>query len=260
MIIQTLLVDDEQMALANLNHVLKSFPAFAVVGACTVPEDALAFCAKYAVDVIFMDIEMPRIKGMELMAKIREIKPNLIVVLVTAYRDYAIRAFENNAQDYLLKPVTKERMAITAEKVEQQLKLQQSSTQPLPVTPTASDAIIGKCAGRTYLLKPDDILYLTTKNKNIVAETPNGVYTVQHSLTYWENCLPKQSFFRCHNAYIVNLKKIEYIAPFFDNAYYVKINDSTKTVPVSRAYAKNLKQRLRSNTTIGDGNQHIISH
>ena len=96
--IQTLLVDDESMALANLNHVLKSFPSFNVVGTCTVPEDALAFCVNHKVDAVFIDIEMPRIKGMELMAKMREVKPDIIVVFVTAYRDYAIRAFEKNAK------------------------------------------------------------------------------------------------------------------------------------------------------------------
>ena len=69
--IHTLLVDDEPLALANLNYILKCFSSFTVVGTCTVPEDALTFCANHEVDVVFMDIEMPRIKGMELMVKMR---------------------------------------------------------------------------------------------------------------------------------------------------------------------------------------------
>jgi len=242
--IQTLLVDDESMALANLNHVLKSFPSFNVVGTCTVPEDALAFCVNHKVDAVFIDIEMPRIKGMELMAKMREVKPDIIVVFVTAYRDYAIRAFEKNAQDYLLKPVTKERMAITAEKVEEQIKLRRPVVQTLSSAMTVSDTIPGKDAGRAYLLKLEDILYFTTDGRNVVAVTLIGVYKLQCSLSYWEGCLPKQLFLRCHNAYIVNLKKIEYIAPFFKSAYSIKMADSTKTVPVSRTFVKKLRQEV----------------
>ena len=75
--IHTLLVDDEPMALANLNYILKSFSSFTVVSTCTVPEDALKFCENHEVDVVFMDIEMPRIKGMELMTKMREVRPSL---------------------------------------------------------------------------------------------------------------------------------------------------------------------------------------
>lgn len=242
--IQTLLVDDEPMALANLQYILKSFPTITVVGTCTVPEDALAFCAKHEVDVVFLDIEMPRVKGMELMAKMREVRSDLIVVFVTAYRDYAIRAFETNAQDYLLKPITKERMAITVEKVRQQLQLLRLATRYSTDTEKAYEPIHGKNAGRTYLLEPEEILYFTTESKNVVAVTPNGVYTVQHSLSYMESQLSKQLFLRCHNAYIVNLKKIEYIAPLFRNAYAIKIVGITKTVPVSRTFAKNLRQRV----------------
>ncbi|MDD4600776.1 Transcriptional regulatory protein YpdB [bioreactor metagenome] len=242
--IQTLLVDDEPMALSNLKYILKSFPAFNVAGACAVPEDALEFCANHEVDVVFMDIEMPRIKGMELMAKMREIRPALVVVFVTAYRDYAIRAFETNAQDYLLKPITMERMAITARKVEQQLQLLRSAAKHSSERGNANDYIFGKNAGSTYLLSPEEILYFTTESKNVVAVTPNGVYILQHSLSYLESRLPKQLFFRCHTAYIVNLKKIEYIAPRFRNAYSIKIVGITKTVPVSRTFAKNLKQRV----------------
>ena len=246
--IQTLLVDDEPMALANLNYILKSFPSFHVAGTCTVPEDALAFCGNHEVDVVFMDIEMPRIKGMELMAKMREVRPDLFGVFVTAYRDYAIRAFETNAQDYLLKPVTIERMAITAQKVEQQLRLLRLAARHSSDMENVCDSIPGKNAGRTFLLKLEDILYFTTESKHVVAVTPDGVYTLQHSLSYLESHLPKQLFLRCHNAYIVNLAKIEYIAPFFKNAYSITIAGTTKTVPVSRTFAKNLRQRVRLQT------------
>ena len=243
--IKTLLVDDEPMALANLNYVLTYFPAFQVIKTSTIPEDALEFCASHEVDVAFIDIEMPRIKGTELIMKMRAANPKLIIVFVTAYRDYAIKAFETNAQDYLLKPVTKERMANSAEKIETQFRLQQTANQPMSDMLTAADSIPGKDDGRIYLLKLQDILYFTAEKRNIFAMTLSGRYKLQHSLSHWEGCLPKQLFLRCHTGYIVNLNKIEYIAPLFKNAYSIKITGSEETIPVSRTFAKILKDRVR---------------
>lgn len=242
--IKTFLVDDEPMALANLNYILMQFPAFQVVGSATVPEDALEFCRNNEVDVAFIDIEMPRMKGTELIVKLRESKADMIIIFVTAYRDYAIKAFEANAQDYLLKPVTQERMALTAERIEAQLALHQPSVSAEQVRLTIADSIPGKEAGRIYLLKLDEILYFTAENRHVTAVTPEGRYKLPHSLSHWEDCLPEQ-FFRCHSAYIVNLSKIEYIAPFFKSTYCIKIIGSNETVPVSRTFAKSLRARVR---------------
>ncbi len=243
-VIKTFLVDDEPMALANLNYVLMQFPAFQVVGSATVPEDALEFCINNEVDVVFIDVEMPRMKGTELIVKLRESKEDIIIIFVTAYRDYAVKAFEANAQDYLLKPVTKERMAITVEKIESQLSLQQHSAPTESTRLAIDDLIPGKEAGRIYLLKLEDVLYFTAESRHVTAVTLEGCYRLQNSLSHWESCLPEQ-FFRCHNAYIVNLSKIEYIAPFFKSAYSIKIIGSNETVPVSRTFAKSLRARVR---------------
>ncbi|CQR73248.1 Transcriptional regulatory protein YpdB [Sporomusa ovata DSM 2662] len=241
MTIQTLLVYDKPMALANLHDLLSFFSEFAVRETCNASESALLFCEEHEVDVVFIDLEMS--KGLELVAAIREVKPNIIIVFVSDYSDYAVKAFELNAQDYLVKPITKKRIAITAEKLNYLIRLRQ--TVKSSATLTDSDLIPGKNNGRIYLLKVQDILYFTTIGRNVFAAVANGRYKLQGSLSYWEGRLPGEKFIRCHNSYIVNLSKIEYIAPFFKNAYSIKITGSTETVPVSRTFAKGLKERVR---------------
>lgn len=241
MIIRTLLVYDKPMALANLHDLLSLFSEFAVPETCNASENALLFCEKHEVDVVFIDLEMN--KGLELVTAIREVKPNIIVVFVSDYSDYAVKAFELNAQDYLVKPITRERMAITAKKLNYLIRLRQTVKSSAALTDI--DLIPGKNNGRIYLLKVQDILYFTTIGRNIFAVVANDMYKLKGSLSYWEGRLPGEKFVRCHNGYIVNLSKIEYIAPFFKNAYSIKITGSTETVPVSRTFAKGLKERVR---------------
>ena len=238
MIIRTLVVYDKAVALANFYDVLSFFPEFAIE-TCNLPEKALAVIKQQQLDVVFINLEIN--KAIELVAAIRQINPAVMLVLVAERSDYAIQAFELNAQDYLIKPITRERMAITAEKVNYLLGLRKTALPPAP----AMEVIPGKYNGRIYLLKVRDILYLTTAGRNVFAVAASGLYKLQGSLSYWEEQLPRENFFRCHNGYIVNLAKIEYIAPFFKNAYSIKISGSTETVPVSRTFAKGLKERVR---------------
>ena len=244
--LQTLLIDDEAMALINLRHSLSNFPDFAIIAACTTPEDALGLCTCQCIDVAFIDIEMPRIKGLELAKQLRSLQPDLIIIFVTAYRDHAVQAFETDALDYLLKPVTPARMALTVKKINQ-YRQQRAIAAPLYPTPpaTTTERIPGKADGRIYLLETSDILYISVEGRNVSATTPDGVYKLQNTLTHWESILPTQHFLRCHNAYIVNLRKIEYIAPLFKNAYALKIIGREDTIPVSRTFAKKLREHTQ---------------
>ncbi|HWR41345.1 MAG TPA: LytTR family DNA-binding domain-containing protein [Patescibacteria group bacterium] len=240
MIIRTLLVYEETEELGNLHALLSFFSEISVVATCHDSKSALLFCEKHEVDVIFVGLEMS--KGTELVAAIRKMAPAIILVFISGYSDYAVKAFEINVQDYLLKPITKERMGITVAKLNYLVRLRQMPKSS--AAPATADLIPGKNNGRIYLLKVQDILYFTTSGRNVFAAVDTGLYKLQGSLSYWEERLPRGKFFRCHNGYIVNLAKIEYIVPFFKNAYSIKISGSTETVPVSRTFAKDLKQRV----------------
>lgn len=240
--IKTLLVDDEPMALTTLAHVLAAFPVFTIAGTCTSPEAALEFVKNQPIDAVFLDIEMPRLKGVDLAAELRRTNPHLIIIFVTAYRDYALRAFEINAQDYLIKPVTIKRMALAADKIQQQFTLLNAAKTSTGVSETA--AISGKADGRSYLLKPQDIIYVAAMGKIVTAATTDGVYRLQGSLTQWENSLPPQLFCRCHKSFLVNLRYVEYLAPRFKNDCVLKVIGRSEYIPVSRTFLRAIKERL----------------
>ncbi|HWR40554.1 MAG TPA: LytTR family DNA-binding domain-containing protein [Patescibacteria group bacterium] len=240
--LQTLLVDDEPMALINLRHALSPFPEFTIAAACTVPEDALDVCTHQAIDVVFIDIEMPRIKGLELAKHLRKLRPELLIVFVTAYRAHAVQAFETDALDYLVKPVTPARMTLTVQKIKQRCQHQVDSAPLSSPPPAAAERIPAKSGDRIYLLETSDILYISVEGRNVSALTAEGSFKLQGSLIHWESLLSSQHFLRCHNAYIVNLRKIEYIVPLFKNAYSLKISGREETIPVSRTFAKKLRE------------------
>lgn len=248
MAIKTLLVDDELMAIANLKHVLTYFPHFEIIGECTLAEEVLETVRQKEPDVAFLDIEMPRIKGMELASLIRKIKADMIIIFVTAYRDYALKAFEVNANDYLVKPVTRDRMGAAISKIEQQFCLLQrakaAETTKLQSDIAESELIPAKADGRIYLLELQDILYITTNGRTVTAITQTGSYKLHGTISHWERYLPSARFLRCHNSFIINLSKIEYIEPYFKNAYSIKVSNCSENVPVSRGFARELKARL----------------
>ncbi len=240
MMIRTVLVYDDSATLTDWHDMLARFPEFAITEISNDHESALKLCERQEAEVVFIDLEIN--KAIELVTAIRHVNPTIITVFVSACSDYAVKAFEMNAQDYLVKPITQERLSITAKKLNYLVRLRQPVTATAALT--AIDAIPGKNNGRIYLLKIQDILYFTTIGRNVFAVIADGLYKLQGSLAYWEKRLPPEKFFRCHNGYIVNLSKIEYIAPFFKNAYSIKITGSAESVPVSRTFAKGLKQRV----------------
>ena len=233
--IRVLLVDDEPMANTTLRHLLKAFPSVEVAGACTEPEAALVFCAVQPVDAVFLDIEMPRIKGMELADKIRRLLPEVRLVFVTAYPDYALRAFDVSALDYLLKPVDRDRLACTVERLERQ-------KADSPADP--GQWIVGKAGSRVCRLAADDILYLVVEERRTFAVTVRGKVRLAGSLAHWRGKLPSRRFFRCHGSYLINLEKISSLEPCLGNAWSIRLADSAEGVPVSRQFVAPLRELL----------------
>ena len=234
--IRVLLVDDEPMANTTLRHLLKAFPSVEVAGVCTEPEAALEFCASQSVDAVFLDIEMPRIKGMELADKIRRLLPEVRLVFVTAYPDYALRAFDVSALDYLLKPVDRDRLACTVERLERQ-------KADSPADP--GQWIVGKAGSRVCRLVAGDILFFVVEERRTFAVTEREKVRVAGSLSHWRDELPPQRFFRCHGSYLVNIEKIVSVEPGLGNSWSLRLADCVDTVPVSRHFIGPLRELLR---------------
>lgn len=239
------------MSLRNLKYALAHFDGYEIVGAFTDPQEALAYVADNAVDVAFLDIEMHGPSGMPLAKNMRKENPNLIVIFVTAYDQYAIEAFEADALDYVLKPLTADRLLKTVEKIDRQYNLLQTSSPPPQGEPAEplfwgeNGKVIGKKNGRIYLLTVKGLDFFYCRGRNVFAMLEGAQYDVDGSLSDWEAHLGTKGFFRCHKSFLINMDRIEYIAPMFKNHYTIKIINSKEAIPVSRGYAKLIKKRLK---------------
>lgn len=246
----TILVDDEIISLKNLEFILSHFPEFRIVGSYTDPLEALAFAERRPIDVAFLDIEMHELNGTQLAKELLRLHPDLMVVFTTAYDEYAIRAFEIDARDYLLKPLTVGKLQNTAEKIKRQYQLLQSGARSKdaeadnPVLSRNSDRLVGKKEGRICVLNTKDVDYVYSVGRHVYAAIGQTCYEMQGSLSDWELHLSKRGFARCHKSFLVNLEKIEYIAPLFKNNYTIKLFHSNEDIPLSRKYVKTLKDWL----------------
>jgi DNA-binding LytR/AlgR family response regulator len=245
------LVDDELMALENLKYVIGHFKDIEVAGAFTDPLEAIQKICHLKPDAVFLDIEMPQVNGFTVAEEINEILPCAHIVFVTGFDEYAVRAFEINAIDYVLKPASRKRLEQTIKKLFKSYGGHCGSVQTVKSRKAISELsrkqtnkIIAWKENKILLLCPEQILCFSAKGGEVTAITRRGQYKVRNTLNYWEELLSESGFFRCHRAFLINLDKIEVIRPMFNNTYDIKLVDYSANIPVSRKYAKKFKQIL----------------
>lgn len=270
--LKALIVDDEYPARKELRFLLNNFDNIEVVGEATNAQEALTLIQALDYSILFLDIEMPGMNGLEVGAKVQEMPNPPHVVFVTAYDEYAVRAFEVNAVDYILKPFDEKRLTQTIRKIEkinQQQKQQpkpvseptagpgEPSKQELPVvseggvndtTPKSQikiDRIPAEKQGKTILVNESDIIYAFTEQDYVYIKTFTDKLFTRFTLKELETRLNPALFFRTHRCYLVNLHKVKEIIPFFNGTYTLIVEDNDKSeVPVSRAQAKKLRKIL----------------
>ena len=232
---RALIVDDELYARKGLQVLLQRTGEFDVVGACGDAVDALSVIRKERPQVLFLDIQMPAIGGFELLSMIEEeIMPH--VVFVTAYDEYAVKAFEQNALDYLLKPVQSERLTKTVQKLKKTLA---EGTHPLYATP-AIQRIPCLMINKVKLIPTSEVEYVRSDAAGVYVVSPKGEFFTDLTLTVLEN---KTKLFRCHKQFLVNLERIDEIL-FRDSLGAELKMSSDRTVPVSRRFLKKVKEQL----------------
>lgn len=250
--IKTILIDDEEIALTQLEYLLEQYPEIHVEATFTDPVTALEKVNLYQPNLIFLDIKMPEINGLVVAEEIMQILPETYIVFVTAYDEYALNAFDYNAIDYILKPVTVKRIDRTIQKVLTNLsigKLKPTLSSKLSKITKISDGGFNKIIGveeegKIILLNPSDVIMFTPRGHGAIIHTQKKAYYTKRSMNYWEERLAEFNFFRCHKSYLVNFDKIEKILPMFNNTYLLKIVDSPTEIPVSRNKAKELSKIL----------------
>lgn len=236
--LKVLIVDDEPLARENLRILLEDESDIEIVGECANAVEAIGAVHKLRPDVLFLDIQMPRISGLEMVGMLDpEHRP--YVVFLTAFDEYAVKAFEEHAFDYLLKPIASPRLAKTLTRLRQERGVQDVSVLPENQVPLKFIPCTGH--SRIYLLQMDDVAYVSSRL--------SGVYVTSHegkegftelTLRTLESRTP---LMRCHRQYLVNMAHLKEIR-FEDNGQAELLLREGHTVPVSRRYLKNLKEAL----------------
>ncbi|MRG86945.1 LytR/AlgR family response regulator transcription factor [Salinibacillus xinjiangensis] len=238
--IQTLIVDDEHYAREELKHLLGEFSSIKIVGVAETGEGAVMQALKLQPDVVFLDIEMPKMNGMEAAQSLRELKKVPLIVFSTAYPEFAAEAFRYEALDYLLKPYDEDQLQQTVERIEKQLFTPDARERSLP----SSGKLAVEREGEIVYIKPANILYIYRKEKVSKIITTNGEFESKTPLKELENRLAPFSFFRIHKSYVVNLDHITRLTPWFNGAYQLEVTGGEEKLSVSRNYVKTLRERL----------------
>lgn len=237
--ISTLIVDDERYAREELTYLLEKFPDVQVLGAAESGEAAILKALQIQPDVVFLDVEMPKMNGIEVAKTLIELKKVPLIIFATAYPQFAAEAFRVNAVDYLLKPYDERQLKQTIERIEKKL---------YPTSTVDNTEKLGKLAIETgsdidYIL-PEDILYIYRDDKVSKIITQTNEYEVRTTLKELESRLVPFSFFRIHKGFLVNLKYVSRLTPWFNGAYQLELEGIDEKLSVSRNYVKDLRYRL----------------
>jgi two-component system, LytTR family, response regulator LytT len=247
MLLKAFIVDDEPLARDELTYLLKRSKQIEIVGESDSVESTFEKISNLEVDVIFLDIQLADESGIEIAALVNKLDHPPLIVFATAFDEYALKAFELNAVDYILKPFDEKRVLQTIEKL---YKLIEYKKQAIPFSiqknnfvNERSERLAITIDEKIVIVNISDILYIGTNEGKTVIATGNSKYSVSDALITFERKLQHSSIIRVHRAYLVNVDAIIEIEPWFNSTYNLIMKDGEK-VPVSRTYTKELKQLL----------------
>jgi two-component system, LytTR family, response regulator len=265
--IRVLVVDDEPLARSGVRELLEADPDLQVVGEAASGEEAVAAIAALAPDLVMLDVQMPGLTGFDV---IRQIGADNMpaVVFVTAYDQFAVRAFEVNAVDYLLKPFDDERFAQTltrAKKVVRQSQAGELSRRlvalldgsmpgmpqmpaPLVARRTAGDFVdrlVVKTGGRVVFLRLEELDWIEAADYYVKLHAGGKTHLLRETMSSLEHRLDPRRFFRVHRSAIVNLDRIRELQPYFRGEHVLILQDGTK-LKLSRARRERLEEVLQA--------------
>lgn len=244
--IRCLLVDDERLARELLREQLAEYPGFIVVAEAPDNIQALSAVRLHTPDLIFLDIQMPGGDGFELLRQLMPNPPH--VVFVTAYDRYALRAFEVNALDYLLKPFAPHRFQETISKVERRICLEAAGEPPVrELPPLRDDDLIHVQAGHSgCFVRTEDIIYISSEgNYTAVVTGESQHFLVRETLGGWLKRLPPERFLQVDRTCIIHLRRIAR-TQFSAHAARVWFGNSSKVLELGRSAAERLRQAVAS--------------
>jgi len=244
--IKTIIIDDEPLARDLIKEYLKAYPFIHVVQECGDGFEGVKAISQHQPDLIFLDVQMPKINGFEMLELLN---PSPAVIFTTAFDEYAIKAFEAHAIDYLLKPFSKERFdkAILKLKVENE-KLKNSCTpllneDQLTLSPEQNNRVVVKTGNNIRIIPMQEILYLQADDDYVKIHTKDGSFLKKKTISYYENVMDASQFVRVHRSYILQVQQVTRIEPYEKDSH-IAILKSGEKIPISKTGYPKLKAIL----------------
>jgi two-component system LytT family response regulator len=217
---RAIIVDDEALARERVRTLLADAPGITVVAECSGGREAVEQIVAERPDLVFLDVQMPDLDGFDVLEAVAsEWLP--AVIFVTAYDEYAIKAFDVHAIDYLLKPIEPERFRKALARVKKRDLLALLDERPI-------DRLVIRTRSKVSFLKPSEIDWIEADGKHAVLHAGRETHVVRHTLTRLEQRLVPHGFVRVHRSAIVNVDRIKELEPWFHGEYVVILNDGTK--------------------------------
>lgn len=236
--IRTLIVDDERLAREGLKGLLKEFSDIEIVGEAENADDAIRLVDELKPKLLFLDIQMPEKNGFDLLEELIDAP---YVIFTTAYNDFAIKAFEVNALDYLLKPISEQRLGEAISKVRK--LIQETSESPERKGLTGEDQVFIRDGERCWFVRLNEVRLIESAGNYAKIHFDKYQPLIHRTLNSLDDRLSPQDFFRANRQQIINLNYIDKIEPFFNSGFLIYMKDGKK-IEVSRRQAVKFKDKM----------------
>lgn len=223
---KTIIIDDERLARNELKRLLEDFPKINIVAEAANADEAIALIEEHNPDLIFLDIQMPGRNGFELLEALEDQVPE--VIFTTAYDEYALKAFEFNALDYILKPIDKARLSEAISKVEAELKKSEKQNVIAHNYLTETDQVFVKDGEKCWFVKLSNVKLFESMGNYVRLYFDDQKPMILKSLNSLEERLDPKVFFRANRKHIINLQWVEKIEPWFSGGLLVTIKNGEK--------------------------------
>ncbi len=244
--IRVLIIDDEPLARMVVKEYLQGLEQFEIIQECNDGFEGLKAIQQHQPDLVFLDVQMPKINGFE-MLELVEHQP--AVIFTTAFDEYAIKAFETHAVDYLLKPLSKDRFNKAIEKY---LEKAQAAPKPKQTeelletaarSPAQHERIVVKTGTKVKIIPVQDVEYLAADDDYVSVYTAEGSFLKNKTMNFFEQTLDPRQFVRVHRSYMIAIQQITRIDPYEKDAHLAILKSGAK-IPVSKTGYGKLKQVL----------------
>lgn len=238
-----ILIDDEPLSREIIKRYLKNFPVLSVVDECNDGFEGVKAIQHHQPDLVFLDIQMPKINGFEMLELV---SPMPAVIFITAFDEFALKAFEANAVDYLLKPVAEDRFKKAVQKFLDKLPTQSQTNallDEMAQTSSQSNRIVVKTGNKVKIIPIHEIHYLEADDDFVKIVTAEGSFLKNKTMAFYEQTLDPQQFVRVHRSYILHISQITKIEPYQKETHLAILRNGQQ-IPISKTGHAKLKSIL----------------